>query len=83
MKCHRIARALLRLIEMHNTICIVHIMNERVFSRICYPLTIPKTSKGMPRYTSGKTREEKLQRSKMACLQRYIPDILKGEEGYH
>lgn len=42
-------------------------------------LTIPKTSKGMPRYTSGKTREKKLQRSKMACLQRYIPDILKGE----
>lgn len=46
-------------------------------------LTIPKTSKVMPRYTSEKTREKKLQRSKMASLQRYIPDILKGEEGYY
>lgn len=46
-------------------------------------LTIPKTSKGMPRYTSEKEEKKKLQCSKMACLQRYIPDILKGEEGYY
>lgn len=48
-------------------------------------LTIPKTSKGMPRYTSEITREKKiiLQLKKMACLQRYIPDILKGGEGYY
>lgn len=47
--------------------------------------TIPKTSKGMPRYTLEISGEKKtiMQHSKMACFQCYIPDILKDEEGYY
>lgn len=47
--------------------------------------TIPKPSKGMPRYTLEISGEKKtiMQRSKMACFQCYIPDILKDEEGYY
>lgn len=43
---------------------------------------IPKTNKGLPRYTFNVKGEQKtiMQRSKKACLRYYIPDILLNEK---